>query len=974
MIEAIEKALLDGNWPESLECPPDDTVAQIARRVSRGDFSDLKTSPSRDLFSLAPNAEVSRPLAEWFTVSEDPSPEAELLRLTCAVACLHAFLQANWTGPDLAFTPLELLPLSPELAHTVTDDFLHQKAIAELACGGEPAYHLARAPAFLLFARILLGFAPYSATTSQSSSSSPSTNNTNITFKHCRSATWWRLRVWRVHEQVLDEAVAPPADIAPAAAALLQDFASPDTEPDLAGRLELELGLLAHVVGDVRTAASHFVRAARATRLEYELTGAPGRRTKFQDRDITQLVLLAESRARGGEAATDPVTENGTRGGDEDTEPGSGDAAPLPTGVGSPGPAIPETLPLNDDTLLEQTAFTSSAADAGKAPADGAPASSSTSPTGRLAHIDPGNQPALHPLDQAILLALCLNVKNTSPAHGLTAEQMMPYVARTLAHPRNWAVHTLALLLRARLQASRTRTVERSVLQLQALVDQLPTADAPPPERLRYAHALVLPPRWEMERELAERYLSLGVVRSALAVFERLELWADAVRCHAALEQPAQGVALVRDLLTGAKTEADAVLSGARASNASPARQRVRDAAREAKLWCLLGDLEPARAAEHYTTAWAASGATSARAMRSLGGLHFARGEYGEAIGCLERAVALAPLQARAWFVLGCAALRVEDWARARGAFARCVRLDDEDGESWNNLASVYMRMGEAGEEVAADDDDDVEDAEEAGARDRRVPLANRLRAFRALREGLRASYDSWRMWANYTVVAADVGELGEACRALARVVEARADRDGAGAVDADVLDRLVDAAVRELQDPDAAQGVAGGGDGDENAQASDAAARGVRTAGLPRRVDELFTRTILPRVASARISRARARLLAAQGRPADALAAHMDAYRLGPAGAFERGETDAGVFRAAVDEVADAVDVLRNFGPRADADAGVGDGQAKAKVNWKLQARSVVRTFVGRARDFEDEPEWARLGALLEEIKNAEE
>ena len=137
----------------------------------------------------------------------------------------------------------------------------------------------------------------------------------------------------------------------------------------------------------------------------------------------------------------------------------------------------------------------------------------------------------------------------------------------------------------------------------------------------------------------------------------------------------------------------------------------MRDAAREAKLWCLLGDLEPASAQEHYARAWEVSKGTSARAMRSLGGMHFARGEYGEAVVCLRKAVAIAPLQARAWFVLGCACIRGEDWEGARDAFVRCVTIDDEDGESWNNLASVYMRMGEAGKKVALDDGDEEEAA-----------------------------------------------------------------------------------------------------------------------------------------------------------------------------------------------------------------------------------------------------------------------
>lgn len=220
------------------------------------------------------------------------------------------------------------------------------------------------------------------------------------------------------------------------------------------------------------------------------------------------------------------------------------------------------------------------------------------------------------------------------------------------------------------------------------------------------------------------------------------------------------------------------------------------------------------------------------------------------------------------------------------------------------------------------------------------MPFSNRLLAFRALKQGLKFNYDNWRMWSNYMIVALDVGELSEACRALARVVEERAAKDGAAAVDEDVLDRLVDAATRE--EPEAA-----------DAQP----ARG----GLQRQVADLLERVILPRVSSARIFRARARLLTAQGRWTDALNAHMDAYRAGVAGTMEKGETDVGRFREGAREVEELVDVLRNFGPRAEG------------YKWKLQARSVLRTFMGRTRDFEDEPEWARLTALQEELRHEE-
>ncbi|RPD67461.1 TPR-like protein [Lentinus tigrinus ALCF2SS1-7] len=927
-IQAVEKALLTGKWDDGLDSSSSHApVLQIARNVVNGDFSDLKTSPSRDLFTVTQSNQdiLDRPLAEWFNFSQAPagsSPGDELLRLCCAVSCLHAFIQANWTGPDLDIKPLEVLALTPELSQRVSEDLLHQKAVSELAYGGEPAYHLAKTPIFLQLARLLL----------------------DTPFQHCQSAPWWQLRTWRIHEQLLDEPVAVPPAVFSGAARLLETFA---TEPDIAGRLLLEQGLLEHYVGNDKSAADYFVRAARATQLEYELTGALGKRTKFQEHDVTQLILLAESRARGdGSEPSSPQSQSQAQNPDpKDTSPDSTvntSTEPKPNSTTAAASidmapaAIPETLALNDDTLLEQTAFTSSSASGLQAAAPGS----------RLGHIDPASQPALHPLDQSILLALCLNVKNTSPAHGLTAEQMAPYVARVIEHPRNWSVHTMALLLRSRLESSRTRTVERSVLQLQALVDQMPTADSAVAERLLYIHEILLPSKWEMERELALRYLTLGVVKSALEIFERLEMWEEAVKCWASMERADKGRALVRDLLEGRKAEADAVILQGKAI--SDKRRSVLDATREAKLWCLLGDLEPEHAVEHYTQAWEVSKESSGRAMRSLGGYYFAQGKYPETISCLRRAVAINPLLARSWFVLGCACIRVEDWEGAREAFVRCVSIDDEDGESWNNLASVYMRMGEAGKKAALEDGEEENAAQREDAPKQRIPFQNKLLAFRALKQGLKFSYDNWRMWNNYMIVALDVGELSEACRALARVVEERAAKDGPACVDEDVLDKLVDAVTRAR---------AGGGEEKPDATA-DAASQ---TAGLERRVDDLFERTILPRVSSPRIFRARARLLMSEGRYGDALNAYLDAYRAGPAGTMEKGETDVERWREAVGEVEEIVDVLRNFGPRVEG------------FNWKLQARSVVRTFMGRTKDFEDEPEWARLVALQEEIRKEE-
>ncbi|KAJ3985128.1 hypothetical protein F5890DRAFT_1439723 [Lentinula detonsa] len=885
-VKVVEKALLTGQWEDSI---PQTPAVNVAQAVVRGRFGEALTSSyAQQLFKFRPADTLKNSFNVSASLTQDKQ-ENELLRLVFAVACLNAFMQVNWTGPDLDFRPFDIL--SHTEPRNYSDESLNQLSIAELASGGEPAYHLTQHALFLRLAQILLD-APY---------------------QHCQTTTWWRLRAHLAHQRVLDEPVILSDDVMMDFKRWQNPFAS--NNPDMAGRLLLEHGLLHHTFQQDKIAAEYFVKAARATDLQYELTGALGKRTKFQQNELSQLVLLAESHLPDeGPQRIDITSTNG-----------------------SSQAIIPETLALNDDTLLEQTEFTSSK-------------SSSDTSSSSLHYLDPSNQPPLHPLDQCILLSLCLNVRNTSPLHGLTSEQMSPYVSRVVSHPRNWTIHTMALLIRSRLEANRTRTVERSALQLQALVDQIPATDAeaaPASERLRYLHSISLPPKWELERELANRFISLGVIKSAMDIYERLEMWEEVVKCHVSLERPDRGIAIVKDLLAGNKIESEAVISREKASGAIKRLQRF-DSAREAKLWCILGDLDPENAVEHYKHAWEISKSTSGRAMRSLGGFYFARAEYELARECLQQAVKIEPLLSKSWFILGCTCMRLEDWQGAKDAFARCVTIDEEDGESWSNIASMYLRI-----EQSHKHDDSVDTTI--------VPHSNKQLAFRALKEGLKRSYDNWRMWSNYMIIAVDVGELAEACRALGRVVEETSNKPDDVILDEDVLDRLVNAVTRVSSDPQEA------GDSSSSNQAQPATNPN-EGRGLQPRVLDLFDRIILPRVSSARVFRAYARLLTWMGRWEDTMKAWMDAYRESDAGKLSRGEintVDAGrtTWRDAIDEVEEIVDILKNLGARLEA-----SGSTK---KWRLQAKSIVRSFMARTReDFEDDTEWHRLEELLEELK----
>ncbi|KHN71681.1 TPR repeat-containing protein T20B12.1 [Toxocara canis] len=47
------------------------------------------------------------------------------------------------------------------------------------------------------------------------------------------------------------------------------------------------------------------------------------------------------------------------------------------------------------------------------------------------------------------------------------------------------------------------------------------------------------------------------------------------------------------------------------------------------------------------------------------------------------------------WFNLGHCAWKMEHWREAASAYHRCVQLEPEHFEAWNNLSAAYIRLGQ---------------------------------------------------------------------------------------------------------------------------------------------------------------------------------------------------------------------------------------------------------------------------------------
>ena len=117
-----------------------------------------------------------------------------------------------------------------------------------------------------------------------------------------------------------------------------------------------------------------------------------------------------------------------------------------------------------------------------------------------------------------------------------------------------------------------------------------------------------------------------------------------------------------------------------------------------------------------------------------------------------------------------------------------------------------------------------------------------------------------------------------------------------------------------------------------------------------------LFEVVILPRVtSSSRIYNSYARFLFAQGDLSASLVARMKAYRVDVV-LNEEVATNKIEFERAAERVMETVDILRNLGGKEV------NGHLVTK-DWRVQARSVLRSFLGRTKDtFGDETIWAEL------------
>lgn len=257
--------------------------------------------------------------------------------------------------------------------------------------------------------------------------------------------------------------------------------------------------------GSLTASKKFFEYACELSEISIEHTGILGKRTRFQQKDIPQLVVKVGKKAQAEEI---PKLVDVLSRVDENLD-------------------LPKDITLEDDTLLPDIAFVH----------DENEKFDLTNP----------EENSNHDAQLLLLAKLDIMLKGEVMEESLKDEWSLAYLRSLIKLSDTWCINYKALALRSIVEKKNMRKMDRALMQMEELIKVSECSKVD--KRSKSFYSVLPQSTWQLKRSLGDISMDLALFKNALEMYTRIEYWEGIIKCHCILNQTVKAERLIRQEL-----------------------------------------------------------------------------------------------------------------------------------------------------------------------------------------------------------------------------------------------------------------------------------------------------------------------------------------------------------------------------------------------------------------------------------------